>query len=104
MNLRWPVLCGLLLCASASGEEDLLANATRWQGADFAALFPAPTVEAAGISRVAAIRRFEVCGIQPMAVNARFVEWGRAFDQRGHVRCWDFLWLQQLEPAQGRIL
>ena len=76
MNLRWPVLCGLLLCATVRGEEYLLANATRWQGADFAALFPVPTVEAAGISRVAATRRFEVCGIQPMAVNARFVNAG----------------------------
>ncbi|MDB6004756.1 MAG: hypothetical protein JWR15_1743 [Prosthecobacter sp.] len=73
MNLHWPLLCGLLLCATASGDEGLLADATRWQGADFAALFPAPTMETAGISRVAVTRLFEVFGSQPMAVNARFV-------------------------------
>ena len=76
MNLRWPVLCGLLLCAGARGQEGLPADTTRWQGADFAALFPAPAVEAAGISRVAATRRSEVFGVQPMAVNARFVNGG----------------------------
>ncbi len=78
MKLHWPVLCGLLLCASARGEDALLVDATRWQGAEFAALFPVPTVEAAGISRIAATRRFEVLGTQPMAVNARFV------NGRGH--------------------
>jgi hypothetical protein len=76
MKLRWPVLCGLLLCASVRGEDELLADATCWQGAEFAALFPAPAMEAAGISRVAATRRIEVLGIQPMAVNARFVNGG----------------------------
>jgi len=76
MNLRWPVLCGMLLCANVRGEEDLLADTTRWQGADFTALFPAPTVEAAGISRVAATHRMEVLGMQPMAVNARLVNGG----------------------------
>ena len=76
MKLRWPVLCGLLLCASARGEEELMADTTRWQGAEFAALFPAPAVEAAGISRVAATRLMEVIGMQPMAVNARFVNGG----------------------------
>jgi hypothetical protein len=73
MSLRWPLLCGLLLCASARGEEGLLADATRWEGPECAALFPAPTLETAGISRVAAISRFEIFGSQPMAVNARFV-------------------------------
>lgn len=73
MNLRRSLLCGLLLCASARGEEDLLANPERWEGAEFAALFPAPTTETAGISRVAATRIFEVFTSQPMAVNARFV-------------------------------
>jgi hypothetical protein len=73
MNLHWPVLCGLLFCASTRGEADLLADASRWQGSEFAALFPAPTVEAAGISRVAATQRFEMFGSQPMAVNARWV-------------------------------
>ena len=76
MKLRWPVLCGLLLCASARGEEELMADTTRWPGAEFAALFPAPAVEAAGISRVAATRLMEVIGMQPMAVNARFVNGG----------------------------
>lgn len=76
MKLRWPVLCGLLLGASLHGEEDLLADTTRWQGADFTELFPVPTVEAAGISRVAATRRPEVLGIQPVAVNARWVNGG----------------------------
>jgi len=76
MNLRWPVLCGLLICANVRGEDELLADATRWQGAEFAALFPAPTVEAAGISRVVATRRLDVVGIQPMAVNARLVNGG----------------------------
>ncbi|OYW74495.1 MAG: hypothetical protein B7Z37_17515 [Verrucomicrobia bacterium 12-59-8] len=76
MNLRWPVLCGLFLSASVRGEEGLLADATRWQGAEFAALFPVPTVEAASISRVAATRRFEVFGSQPMAVSARWVNGG----------------------------
>ncbi|WP_395737410.1 hypothetical protein [Prosthecobacter sp.] len=73
MNLRRPLLCGLLLCAYARGDETLLANATHWQDGEFAALFPAPTSEAAGISRVAATSRFELLGTQPMAVNARFV-------------------------------
>ena len=76
MNLSWPLLCGLLLCANVHGEEDLLANTTRWQGAEFASLFPAPVVEAAGISRVAATRNMEMLGMQPMAVNARFVNGG----------------------------
>ena len=76
MNLRWPVLCGLLLCASVRGDDELLANATRWQGADFAASFPAPTMEAAGISRVVATRRLELLGTQPVTVNARFVNGG----------------------------
>ncbi len=76
MNLHWPVLCGLLLCASARGEADLLADTSHWQGPEFAALFPAPTVEAAGISRVAATQRFEMFGSQPMAVSARWVNGG----------------------------
>lgn len=67
------VLCGLLLCAAVHGEEALLTDATRWEGAEFAAMFPAPTMEAAGISRVAASQRIEMFGSQPMAVNARFV-------------------------------
>jgi hypothetical protein len=73
MNLRWPALCGLLLGANVRGDEGLLADATRWQGAEFAELFPAPALEAAGISRVATTRRFEVFGSQPMAINTRFV-------------------------------
>ncbi|MCX6852593.1 MAG: hypothetical protein NTY98_27195 [Verrucomicrobia bacterium] len=76
MKLCWPVFCGLLLCTNVRAEEDLLADATRWQGAEFSALFPAPKVEAAGISHVAATRRFEVCSTQPMAVSARWVNGG----------------------------
>lgn len=76
MKLSWPLLCGLLLCASVRAEQDLLADASRWQGADFSALFPAPKVEATGISHVAATRRFDVCGTQPMAVSARWVYGG----------------------------
>ncbi|WP_395741775.1 hypothetical protein [Prosthecobacter sp.] len=73
MNLRRLLLCVLLLSAAARGQDRLLIESSHWQDAEFAALFPAPTVEAAGISRVAAKGRLELLGTQPMAVNARFV-------------------------------
>jgi len=73
MISRRLALCWLLLCASVRGDENLFADATRWSSAEFAALFPAPVVETAGISRVSAASRGDVFGIQPMAVSARLV-------------------------------
>ena len=74
--LLWPVLWGLLLNMAVHAEDALLADATQWQGAEFSELFPAPKVEAAGISRVAATRRVDVCCCQPMALAARWIGGG----------------------------
>ena len=73
MISRRLALCWLLLCASVRGDEKLFADATRWSSPEFAALFPAPVVETAGISRVSAASRGAVFDIQPMAVSARLV-------------------------------
>lgn len=76
MKAGFLLLCVIGLGVSAHADEALLADAGRWEGAEFAASFPRPAVETAGISRSFATAKPVLFGITPMSVSARFANGG----------------------------